>query len=102
MQKTQKLTKRLVENILPQSVDVIIRDSELQGFRLKVTPSGKRIYMLYYRNAEGRQRKPAIGEHGKITCEQARVIAKQWLGEVAKGDDPSLKKQNSYKVLSVA
>jgi integrase len=102
MQNPQKLTKRLVENISPQSVDVIIRDIELQGFRLKVTPTGKRIYMLYYRNAEGRQRKPAIGEHGKITCEQARAIAKQWLGEVAKGSDPSMNKQNAYKVLSLA
>jgi integrase len=102
LQEPQKLTKRLVESITPQSEDVIIRDNELQGFRLKVTPTGKRIYLLYYRNAEGRQRKPTIGEHGKMTCEQARVIAKQWLGQVAEGNDPSMTKQNAYKALSVA
>ena len=79
MLAAQKLIKRLVESTKPESTDIIIRDSELNGFRLKVTPTGKRIYMLYYRNAEGRQKKPKIGEHGMITCEQVRDIAKQWL-----------------------
>jgi integrase len=84
-----KLTKKLVDAIEPEKQDVLIHDSELRGFRLKVTPKGKRTYYLYYRTAAGQQRNPSIGVHGDITCEQARAIAKDWLADVAKGDDPS-------------
>lgn len=88
-----KITKRLIEAIEPGKEDVLIWDSELKGFHCKVTPKGKKVYMLYYRTKEGKQRKPAIGIHGNITCDQARDIAIHWLSEVAKGNDPSLNKQ---------
>jgi len=71
----------------------LIHDVEIKGFRCKVTPKGKRIYYLYYRTTSGQQRNPAIGTHGNITCDQAREIAKQWMGEVSQGGDPSKNKQ---------
>jgi integrase len=90
-----KITKRLVEAIEPENKDVIVRDSELKGFLCKITPKGKRVYLLYYRTKDGRERRPVIGTHGNITCDQAREIAKEWLGEVSKGNDPSFEKQNN-------
>lgn len=92
-----KLTKRLVEAIEPEAKDLIIRDSELKGFIIKVTPKGKRVYMLYYRTKEGRERKPVIGVHGIIKCEQARDKAQHWLTIVNQGGDPSLDKQTERK-----
>lgn len=97
-----KITKRLVEAIEPENKDVIIRDSELRGFICKVTPKGKRVYMLYYRTKDGRERKPAIGIHGHITCDQARDMALNWLSDVAKGKDPSLEKQSEKIYVTVA
>ena len=88
-----KLTKRLVESTAPGNKDILIWDSELRGFLCKITPVGKKIYSLYYRTKDGRQRKPKIGDHGAITCEQARVIAQQWLSDIAHGKDPSADKK---------
>jgi integrase len=97
-----KITKRLIDAIDPETKDVIIRDSELKGFICKITPKGRKVYMLYYRTKDGRERKPAIGVHGSISCEQARNIALLWLSEVAKGNDPSLQKQLEKTHLTVA
>ena len=90
-----KITKRLVEALEPENKDIFIRDSDLKGFLCKVTPKGKKIYMLYYRTKDGTERRPSIGVHGSVTCDQARNIALNWLSEVAKGKDPSLDKQNA-------
>lgn len=84
-----RLTKRLIESIPVGDKDALLWDTDLKGFLCKITPTGKRIYFLYYRTHDGRQRKPKIGEHGAITCEQAREMAQRWLGEVAQGKDPS-------------
>ena len=90
-----KITKRLVEAIEPENKDVIIRDSELKGFICKITPKGKRTYMLYYRTKNNTERRPSIGIHGQITCDQARNIALEWLADIAKGNDPSSDKQSA-------
>ena len=85
-----KLTKRVVEGIAPRDRDLIVWDTELRGFGCKVTPKGRRSYLLYYRTAEGQQRKPALGTHGTLTCEQARDIARSMLADVARAATPRL------------
>ncbi len=82
-----KPTKRLIEGTPPEEKDLILWDSDTIGFCCKITPMGKRIYMLYYRSADRRQRKPKIGDHGVITCEETRSIAQRWLYEVRQGKD---------------
>ena len=84
-----KLTKRAVEAVKPDERDTILWDTDLKGFGCKVTPKGKRVYFLYYRTRDGQQRRPTIGVHGNITCEQARETAGRWLAQVADGGDPS-------------
>lgn len=90
-----KLTVRSVEAVAPGAYDVIVWDSDLAGFGLKVTPKGKRTYFLYYRTKDGQQRRPAIGVHGPLRPEAARDIAKFWLSEVALGKDPSQTRQQA-------
>jgi integrase len=97
-----KITARLIDAIEPENKDIIIRDSELKGFICKITPKGKKVYMLYYRTKDSRERRPAIGIHGHITCYQAREIAIGWLGEIGKGKDPSLEKHKNRKSLTIA
>lgn len=84
-----RLTKRAVEQIEPGSSTAIYRDTDLPGFGLKVTSSGRRVYFYYYRTTGGRERRPNIGRHGDITCEQARQIARDWAAKVRLGGDPS-------------
>jgi hypothetical protein len=59
---------------------------------LKVTPTGRKIFMLAYVANDGQRRKPAIGRFGEITVEQARGIAQDGLADVRKGQDPSVKR----------
>ena len=91
---TLKLTKRVVEKQQPEDRDTILWDTELKGFGCKITPKGKRVYLAYYRTRGGRQRRPIIGTHGIITCDQARHVAQQWLADVATGGDPSADRQS--------
>jgi integrase len=84
-----KLTKTAVEKIQPEPRDFIVWDTEINGFGCKITPKGKRVYFLYYRTTAGRERRPSIGVHGQLTCQEAREIASRWRSEVARGGDPS-------------
>jgi Arm DNA-binding domain len=59
------------------------------GFLCKFTPAGRKVFMVQYRTREGARRKPAIGQFGEFTVEQARTIAQGWLAEVRNGGDPS-------------
>jgi Arm DNA-binding domain len=86
---TIKLTKATVDRAAPQLKDYELRDTITPGFLLKVTPTGRKVFMIQYRTNVGQRRKPAIGRFGEITVEQARSIAQDWLAEVRKGKDPS-------------
>ncbi len=86
----QKLTKRLVESIKPDlKNELLVWDSELKGFGVRIFPTGRRTYFVQYRNQFGSTRRKKIGVHGVTTAELARDEAKRLLGEVAKGEDPS-------------
>jgi integrase len=96
-----KLTKKVVEGIKPQDSDVVVWDAEIPGFGVRVWPSGRRVYILKYRNRQGRQRKPVIGRHGNLTTDQARSIARQWLAEVERGNDPASDKLDARRGATV-
>src|SRR3546814_7459076 len=53
--------------------------------------------MLQYRTNAGERRKPALGQFGELTVEQARFMAQEWLAEVRKGGDPSAAKNAARK-----
>ena len=97
-----KLTKRVVEGVSPAERDVLVWDTELPGFGCKVTPKGRRSYLLYYRTADGRQRKPALGTHGALTCEQARDMARRMLAQVVSGGDPQGEKREGRAAPTIA
>ena len=86
--KRIKLTKRIIESAMPGEKAVFLWDTLAPGFGCKVTPKGKRTYFVFYRTFDNRQRRPAIGVHGKVTCDQARAKAQRWLAQVATGVDP--------------
>ncbi len=86
-----RISKRLVGQIEAEERDVYLWDSELSGFGLKITPTGRKTYLVQYRlgGRAGRTRRMTIGRHGVVTPEQARLSAKKLLGEVAAGHDPA-------------
>jgi integrase len=86
-----KLTKRTVDSIVPAADDVFVWDTELKGFGFKVTPQGRRVFVVQYRSptVPGVRRKVTLGAYGVLTPDQARDAALVVLGRVAKGEDPA-------------
>jgi integrase len=97
-----KLTKRFVDSIKPGSRDVVLWDSELQRFGLRVKPSGSMTYVVQYRNAGGRTRKLAVGRVGELTPDEARGLARDALADVRKGKDPSASRAAARDGMTVA
>lgn len=95
-----KLTKRAVETAAPRIKNYIIWDEDLPGFGLRVFPSGKRSYVVQYRNS-GRSRRLTIGRHGVWTAENARREAKAQLGRVASGSDPAQERLEDHRAMTV-
>ena len=62
-------------------------------FGCKITPKGRRVYLLQYR-INGRQRRYTIGTHGVLSAREARNIARKLLHEVLLGRDPADTKNN--------
>ena len=87
-----RLTKRFVENIAPGAAELLIWDSELRGFGVRVTAAGVRSYIVQYRTDARRSRRMTIGRHGVITLEDARTKALKILASVADGADPMAKR----------
>ncbi len=100
-----RLTKRRIDALKPREREYVVWDGELPGFGARVRPSGKVSYILKYRVGGGRTgtvRKPTIGAHGVITVDQARTIARDWLGEVADGGDPAARRRDQGQAPTIA
>lgn len=48
-----KLTKTLVAGAQPQEVVIELRDTLVPGFFCKITPTGRKFFMLQYRSNSG-------------------------------------------------
>ncbi|NIE82638.1 MULTISPECIES: site-specific integrase [unclassified Burkholderia] len=97
-----KLTKSAVDAAQPQPQAVELRDTLVPGFLCKITPSGRKVFMLQYRTNAGERRKPALGQYGELTVEQARSLAQEWLAQVRRGGDPAAAKAEARKAPTVA
>jgi integrase len=95
------ISKRTVDALKPDERDVILYDSSLKGFGVKMTPKGKKVYFAQYRY-HGKRTRYTIGQHGPWTPDQARKEAVRVLGEVAKGEDPNEPKRDAKKALTVS
>ena len=78
---TSRITKRVVDAAQPGSKDIYVWDDELSGFGLKVTPRGRKVYLIQYRlgGRKGRTRRVTIGQHGELTPATARAEGKRLL-----------------------
>ena len=88
-----KLTKSAVDSARPDTRDYEIRDTIVPGFFCKITPAGRKVFMLSYRTPGGERRKPSLGTYGQITVDQARKLALDFLASVRGGADPSQERQ---------
>ena len=79
----------LIANAKATGATIFLWDDVQRGFGAKATPNGVCSYVLQYRlGGRGTPTKRlTLGKHGKLTPQQARDIAKEKLGEIAKDID---------------
>jgi integrase len=101
-----RITKRAVDALrCPPGKDrVFLWDEDLSGFGVVAMPSGKKVYVAQYRQ-HGRSRRMKLGEHGRLTPDEARKAAKVILGIVEGGTDPieqrrAKRSEQSFKELA--
>ena len=87
-----KLTKRSIDAFKYRgdgtSRDVRWNDA-MPGFGVRIYPSGRKAFVLSYRNGSGKKRLVVLGTYGRdLTLEQAREKAVKESGQVLDGIDP--------------
>jgi integrase len=98
---TGKVTKRSVDALRAGPADQFLWDDELRGFGLKVTPAGRRVYLLQYRlgGRGSSTRRMTIGVHGSPwTPAGARSEAERLLILVRQGKDPADEKAERKRI----
>ena len=81
------ITKRLLDAIKPDGKLHIIRDDDLTGFGVQVTPAGQISFCITY-TVGTKSRRRVIGRLGPMTVDQARRTALSFLAKAAQGGDP--------------
>jgi integrase len=90
-----RLTKSAIDALTTSQSDVVYWDAGCPGFGVKVTPKGRKVFIVLYRTggAGSRLRKYTIGPYGRVTLHQARVAAQKVFAAKLEGRDPAAEKQ---------
>jgi integrase len=94
-----KLTKTAIDALPTPSKDIVYWDTGCPGFGVKVTPKGRKVFVILYRTAGAgsRLRKYTIGPYGRVTLNQARVTAQKVFAAKLDGRDLAAEKQESRR-----
>src|SRR5689334_9935522 len=94
-----KLTKSAIEALATPTKDIVYWDSGSPGFGLKVTPKGRKVFIVLYRTggAGSKLRKYTIGPYGRVTLHQARVAAQKVFAAKLEGRDPAAEKREAKR-----
>lgn len=82
-----KLTTKLVNSLKPEGKPYEVRDTQITGFLLRVSPAGGIVYYLDYKTVDGRRNRYRIGAHGNVSPVQGRDVAERLAADVAHGKD---------------
>src|SRR6202171_4930250 len=96
-----KLTKGAIGALTTPSSDVVYWDAASPGFGVKVTPNGRKVFVVLYRTAGAgsKLRKYTIGPYGRVTLHQARVAAQKVFAAKLEGRDPAAEKREARRRL---
>jgi hypothetical protein len=94
-----KLTKSAIDALPNSKSDVVYWDAGCPGFGIKVTPQGRKVFIVLYRTggAGSRLRKYTIGPYGRVTLHQARVAAQKVFAAKLEGRDPAAEKREAKR-----
>ncbi len=94
-----RLTKSAIDALATPASDVIYWDAGCSGFGVKVTPKGRKVFIVLYRTggAGSKLRKYTIGPYGRVTLQQARVAAQKVFAAKLEGRDPAAEKREAKR-----
>ena len=94
-----RLTKSAIDALPTPPSDVVYWDSGCPGFGVKVTPKGRKVFVVLYRTggAGSKLRKYTIGPYGRVTLHQARVAAQRVFAARLEGRDPAAEKREAKR-----
>jgi Arm DNA-binding domain len=92
-----KLTKSAIDSLPTRAADVVYWDTGCPGFGVKVTPKGRKVFLVLYRTggAGSKLRKYTIGPYGKVTLHQAHVAAQRVFSAKLEGRDLAREKREA-------
>src|SRR6516165_4434257 len=98
-----KLTKSVIDDLPTPVKEVVYWDVACPSFGVKVTPAGRKVFVVLYRagGAGSRLRKYTIGPYGRVTLHQARVSAQKVFAARLEGRDLAAEKRAARKRMTV-
>jgi integrase len=94
-----RLTKSAIDSLPTSKSDLVYWDAAYPGFGVKVTPKGRKVFIVLYRTGGtgSRLRKYTIGPYGPVTLHQARVAAQKVFAAKLEGRDPAAEKREAKR-----
>src|ERR1700751_443177 len=94
-----KLTKSAIDALPIPKSDVVYWDVAFPGFGVKVTPKGRKVFVVLYRTggAGSKLRKYTLGSYGSLTFPSARVAAQKVLVANLEGRNPAAEKREAKR-----
>ncbi|MEH6477683.1 MAG: tyrosine-type recombinase/integrase [Sneathiella sp.] len=84
-----RLGKRVLDALKIEEKEYFVWDDDLPGFGVRVMPSGRKSFLIQYRDSGRRTRRKSLGRYGTVTAEEAKTEARALLSSVTRGANPS-------------
>ena len=98
---TARLTQRRVDTLKPRKSACDVRDRELEGFGVRVMPSGARRYFVHSQH-RGRRVWKIVGQASSVGLDEARGRARVMLATIRNGNDDEAAETPSISFETVA
>src|SRR5436190_17929777 len=96
-----RLSKSAIDGLPVPTKETVYWDAGLPGFGVKVTPKGRKVFIVLYRvgGAGTKLRKFTIGPYDRVTLHQARVAAQKVFAARLEGRDPAAERREARRRL---
>lgn len=100
---TIPITKAILRRLTcpPGKTEAFFWDDQVPGLGLRAYASGKRVWLLQYRDASGRTRRIGLGDVAALDPEKAREAARAHLTQRAIGNDPAASRRADRQAMRV-
>ena len=83
-----RISRRRLEALRAGSKDYVVWDRDLPGFGVRVSASGRKVFLVQARGPDG-SRRMTIGRHGEMSVGEARKQAVVFMRRIRRGEDPA-------------